>query len=1374
MKIKLKATNLSVGFIFLLTFLSSIASAETLVFEDNFDSYGSNSFPSSGGWNLKYDGYGASYQILDSSQSLSSPNSLKLEAQYNWASAADYSLSETPEQITYEVDVRIDEPVSIEDEGRANAQISIVDPDVGWGKIYSSVVFGVNGLVGDSPYNYNQWYHVKINLDMEKRTFDAWVDDKQIVTNLSAPTDGYYKAVRLCAESAGHTRVWFDNVKVTQRDSSPSPEIINESEPVRFIGEVTDELIRISFYGVRVRVDEIISDPTGKLKVGETLPVWATSNESTIDASIGDRVEVFGVYRDNTVYLENADNSVKEQSYFWFNFEDPVNLDCGNIRNYFTVSRAGSMLGTNNIKIDAETGEVFVGVAWVTSLGPSSSVSVSKIRRGLDTSKGMIEIWPWQYNENNGLKIYYRVTPYSAEINEYERTAWIYAGLNGRTSLTGDIKDFFISLEGSSSDENTHSKMTIHGGGELLNTYSSTEEGNVTKENIKVGDEIKLEVPSGNITLRILEIEWNPWIDESYKGLDRVKVDYKIEKNEVNDVIQSPDLIIEDILWSPEAPDINEEITFTVIVKNNGLAPSESTTIDFYIGDETFSKSVLGISPGMTSDITFTWTPDEYGIVKLKAVIKNEENINELSKELVVTGDFTIVHCSDVHIGAAITDPLGIEATKKRENFLDALRDIEDLNPKPEIILFTGDLAETLDQKNFDTFMVCVIRSISNYQERVFCVPGNHDRRTKIGQSNDLTNYSEQVDTWLPFIKEQIGGNGDYMVNYKGFLFIGLDSGEDFSCKNPLGSPEGSGLDSGQYIHLFVPEILNYPRKIIFMHHPVISDEDDDLSDGAERVIDDPEGLYGGNNHCIAHFRPEFIRYCINDNVDMVLTGHTHYHYIFNASGDEVDESNCHPKSGAPYFIQTQSLTKDEEHNDIDFTHGYRIININDGVIEVRSPSSISLQRRLSAYANCPVTLHVYDSKGQHTGYSSEGGEFEIPDSYYFAGYEKSINDTKFSMPESIILYDTNEDYNFEIRANFSEEDKFSPENQHFNFTLKQRTEDKTTNVFYENISLTENTIATLPADITTTNYKMSIDDDGDGIEDRTQEPTEVTIEEENEQSNDTPSSDDSPSSSSSGGSGGSSGGSGGGGGAGGSPEPSSNVEIKELSQQFITNGNHVKFLFPRNVTCITYVAFDPKKTAGKTTTIVEMLKGKSTLVPELPSGKVYENANIWVGNKGTASPENIENAVVGFRVEKSWLDSNGVDAASVRLWRFDSEKWGELFTNQTGKDDKYVYFEATTPGFSPFSITALSAEAGAPEKTGEYLVAQAAESKDNTSEMSGGTSKAEENISNSSEASKDVKAGSGILKSIKKVLLVAVLLSATVLLGFLVLRKQD
>ena len=180
----------------------------------------------------------------------------------------------------------------------------------------------------------------------------------------------------------------------------------------------------------------------------------------------------------------------------------------------------------------------------------------------------------------------------------------------------------------------------------------------------------------------------------------------------------------------------------------------------------------------------------------------------------------------------------------------------------------------------------------------------------------------------------------------------------------------------------------------------------------------------------------------------------------------------------------------------------------------------------------------------------------------------------------------------------------------------------------------------------------------------------------------------DVPGSGTSGSSGSSSGSSSGGGGGGGSPEPANNVGSKELAQQFVTNGNRVRFTFAQGVTSVGYVEFDAKKSAGKTTTIVEELKGKSALTPGEPAGEVYQHLNIWVGNGGFATQENIGSAVVGFRVSKAWIKENNIDIDSITLQHFADENWNSLSTTKVKEDNEYVYFEAETPGFSPFAVT--------------------------------------------------------------------------------------
>lgn len=168
------------------------------------------------------------------------------------------------------------------------------------------------------------------------------------------------------------------------------------------------------------------------------------------------------------------------------------------------------------------------------------------------------------------------------------------------------------------------------------------------------------------------------------------------------------------------------------------------------------------------------------------------------------------------------------------------------------------------------------------------------------------------------------------------------------------------------------------------------------------------------------------------------------------------------------------------------------------------------------------------------------------------------------------------------------------------------------------------------------------------------------------------------------------------GGGGGGSPEPAKNVKVKVLAQVFITNGKAVKFDFTKNATCVVSASFDAIKNVGKTTTIVEELKNKSALVSELPEGEVYKSFNVWVGNSGYATSKNIENPVICFKVEKSWMQNKSVDQDSITLNRYEDEDehggkdgtWTRLTANLTGEDDKFLYFTSEVPGFSFFAIT--------------------------------------------------------------------------------------
>jgi len=184
----------------------------------------------------------------------------------------------------------------------------------------------------------------------------------------------------------------------------------------------------------------------------------------------------------------------------------------------------------------------------------------------------------------------------------------------------------------------------------------------------------------------------------------------------------------------------------------------------------------------------------------------------------------------------------------------------------------------------------------------------------------------------------------------------------------------------------------------------------------------------------------------------------------------------------------------------------------------------------------------------------------------------------------------------------------------------------------------------------------------------------------------DSDSSSDNSSDSSSGGHSHKSGGSSG----GGSPEPAKNVQVKEILQTFIASGKDVNFNFTENAICVESITFRSTKTVGKTTTIVEELKNKSSLVPKLPEGVVYKSFNIWVGNSGYGNSKSIENSSVNFKVNNSWVDENNINKSSIILNRYDDEKeeWVDLPVNLTSEDDQFLHFTADVPGYFSFAIT--------------------------------------------------------------------------------------
>jgi PGF-pre-PGF domain-containing protein len=127
--------------------------------------------------------------------------------------------------------------------------------------------------------------------------------------------------------------------------------------------------------------------------------------------------------------------------------------------------------------------------------------------------------------------------------------------------------------------------------------------------------------------------------------------------------------------------------------------------------------------------------------------------------------------------------------------------------------------------------------------------------------------------------------------------------------------------------------------------------------------------------------------------------------------------------------------------------------------------------------------------------------------------------------------------------------------------------------------------------------------------------------------------------------------------------------------------------------THMTEISITVKNRAVSVSITIEKLDQKPADVAVDVAGKSYRYIKI---TKENLDDENIQEGKIKFKVEKSWINANSINVATIALYRY-ANTWNKLDTAKLSEDSSYVYFEATTPGFSYFAI---SGEAIAPTTT--------------------------------------------------------------------------
>ncbi len=168
-----------------------VKGAEQVLFEDNFEDYTVDTFPSSGGWELWFNGAGTEQQVIVNNVSFSPTKSLKLLGVDFWAAFAAKRLTSSSPLIGFEVAVRVEETNGI---SRDNARIAFTKKVNGAISCeYAPVTFQDTGTINSGgqvlqSYVAGRWYKIKLIMDRNSDIYSVWVDGELKGENLTVTT----------------------------------------------------------------------------------------------------------------------------------------------------------------------------------------------------------------------------------------------------------------------------------------------------------------------------------------------------------------------------------------------------------------------------------------------------------------------------------------------------------------------------------------------------------------------------------------------------------------------------------------------------------------------------------------------------------------------------------------------------------------------------------------------------------------------------------------------------------------------------------------------------------------------------------------------------------------------------------------------------------------------------------------------------------------------------------------------------------------------------------------------------------------------------------------------------------------------------------
>ncbi|MCL7413637.1 MAG: PGF-pre-PGF domain-containing protein, partial [ANME-2 cluster archaeon] len=179
-------------------------------------------------------------------------------------------------------------------------------------------------------------------------------------------------------------------------------------------------------------------------------------------------------------------------------------------------------------------------------------------------------------------------------------------------------------------------------------------------------------------------------------------------------------------------------------------------------------------------------------------------------------------------------------------------------------------------------------------------------------------------------------------------------------------------------------------------------------------------------------------------------------------------------------------------------------------------------------------------------------------------------------------------------------------------------------------------------------------------------------------------------------------GGGGGGGGGGTSGEEFANIMCTEVDRQFVGVDQQVSYSFEFGCNYVKYINLTSVASSGKIAAKVETLNHTSSLVDIPVPDVVFKNVNVWAGNMGWFSENNVQDPTIMFRVERTWVTENDITLNTITFYSYDDSTaaWEKMSTRKTGEDPDSYYFTASLPNrgtLGPMAISGRSSSASPP-----------------------------------------------------------------------------